>query len=304
MIIGNVEGDELIMQTCLSVGTRKYYIEFPNGTRYNLHGRYKINGRFNRASVEKQLLKLGKDVASQCEIVLDVDYTGKEGQALYIIDRQIRKLYALTKCDLLRFYVGSGDGSNFRFTSAKTLPYKGGRKEKPPIHTIIRNYLIACHGAEEAHGYEADDMLGIYQTDDTIAIHCDKDINMIPGKHFNTMKDLHWESSELGYIDDDTGCGLAQFYLQLLTGDMTDNIPPLPKNKRQGWGRAGAVRVLGGCTTEKDYLETVVALCRDLLDSGWCDRLKEQADLVWICRDREQKGSDYLVQKLEEYSVC
>lgn len=315
LLIGNVEGDELLMATCLSVGTRKYYIQFPNGTKYYLHGRYKTNGRFDRESVKKVLRKLNKDLDTKCDICLDVDYTDKEDLALFVIKKQIRKLYAMTNADVLNFYIGPTDKSNFRFASAITQPYKSDRPEKPSILNFLREYLITVEGATIAHGYEADDMLGMYQNDSTIAIHMDKDINMIPGRHFDTMTDTLWEASDPGEIYDSSastvkGHGLALFYAQMLLGDRTDTIPGINRTEKQCWGVKGVYNLFQNCKDELSMLSIVVDCYQDSHNSGYfkeglsCkQRLLEQADLVWICRTREEKGSDYISKKLEEFNI-
>ncbi len=307
-MIGNVEGDELLMATCMSVGKREYYIEFPNGTEYKLHGRYKVNGRFNRASVEKQLAKLGKDKAEKCELKLRVSYDGKEELAVFVMKKQIRKLYQMTGCKLLNFYIGDTEKSNFRFASAVTQPYKGGRLDKPSILPYLRDYLIHTEGAIVATGYEADDMLGIHQTNETIAIHCDKDINMIPGKHYDTMKDLHWISTDPGQVlvgsSNIKGYGLSLFYGQLLMGDRTDAIPPIARTPTKGWGVKGVVDLLQKCKDEKELLHSVVKCYKESLgEDKWRVRIREQADLVWICRDKHITGSRYIVNKLMEHNL-
>lgn len=302
-MIGNVEGDELLMSICTSVGKREYVIEFPNGTQYKLHSRYKVNGRFNRASVEKMLKKLGKDTAEKCEIKLNLSYEGQEDIAMMIMKKQIRKLYHVTGCDLLNFFVGDSEKSNFRFQSAITQPYKGNRVEKPPIYEYLRDYLIEVEGATIARGYEADDMLGVYQTDDTIAIHCDKDINMIPGKHFNTMTDTLWTAEDPGELYDGgsniKGYGLKLFYAQLLMGDVTDNIPPILRTASKGWGVRGVVKLLEDLNNEEDLLCAIVGCYKESIGDKWRDRLLEQADLVWICRELGVTGSDYIKSKFK-----
>ena len=118
MRIGNVEGDELLMQIAMSVGKRKYYLEMPSGYRKLLSGsQYRAGGRFDR---RKALAYLGraisKETLEQSEIVLDIEAEGKEDLAIMLLNREIRKLYYLTKCDRLDFYIGD-PGTNFRFKS-------------------------------------------------------------------------------------------------------------------------------------------------------------------------------------------
>ena len=66
--------------------------------------------------------------------------------------------------------------SNFRLKVASILPYKGNRpSEKPEHYERIKNYLIKQKDAMLVTGHEADDQLGIDQTEDTIIVSVDKD---------------------------------------------------------------------------------------------------------------------------------
>lgn len=134
----------------------------------------------------------------------------------------------------------TGEG-NFRDTLVDY--YKANRKDarKPYHYDSIREYLIKYWSAEVIDGQEADDALGIAQCEwrllctstkpytfegvdpynSTIICTIDKDLDNIPGWHFNFMKDeKYWVTEEEA---------LLNFYTQLLTGDSTDNIPGLFK---------------------------------------------------------------------------
>ena len=88
---------------------------------------------------------------------------------------------------------------NFRDFLANILPYKGNRDpDHKPVHYeeivryICENYhTIICDGAE------ADDALAIDQTNNSIIVSTDKDLDQIPGQHFN------WVSDEIYTIE---GC--------------------------------------------------------------------------------------------------
>lgn len=155
------------------------------------------------------------------------------------------------------FLTGSG---NFR----KELygDYKANRKqEKPKHYQALKDYLIQYEKAELQEGQEADDALGINQTDTTIIASTDKDLNQIPGRHYNFVKDEHYEISEEE--------GLRFLYTQILTGDSTDNIKGI-----KGIGPKKAEKILEGCKTEEDYKRAVLEAYR--LDG----KTKEDAELV------------------------
>lgn len=332
MIICNIEGDELLMNICMKVKKTKYFAVFPKGTKYHLTEKYRVNGRFNRKSVELYFAKKGLKLEEHFNIISEESYEGKEDLALFLIKKQIRKLYAMTKADVLHFWVGpsSADIPNFRFKSAVTAPYKSDRAAKPEIREMLREWLIQTQGAQIAHGYEADDMLGIHQspiyqvvstvknaisgeklgnhyyTSGTIAVHVDKDINQIPGWHYNTDKDEMWFCSDPGglILSDDRstlkGNGIAFFYAQMLLGDRTDTIPSLKKGK---YGAVGVYELLRNCKEEEDYLSIIIEEFKNVEGEYWLNRLEEQADLVFICRKEGEYGSKYICNKLRELGV-
>lgn len=307
MLIANLEADELINQVVTSIRKQDYIVKYASGATL------KNNRRHDKRGLIKQLARIGKQ--EDIDYTLELEYTyGPIGLATYLVDRQLNKLKHVTGCDIMNLWLGPDDGSNFRYKSAKTQPYKGTRPPKPDILIQLRNYLINIKGAQVIYGYEADDALGIYQDLDippweindrvhltnTVAVHCDKDIFMIPGTHYNTMTDKFVEVSELGELTLDKGkvkgTGLAFFYFQMLMGDRTDNIPNLAK----GWGDTKCYKVLEHCECEQDYLVQVASQYQQELGVTWINRFLEQADLVWICRNKEEKGSDYIKRQYKE----
>jgi 5'-3' exonuclease len=132
---------------------------------------------------------------------------------------------------------------NFRYTVYPE--YKAHRpKEKPFWLEAARQYLIATFNAEVIDGQEADDAMGIYQTEDTIICSIDKDLLMIPGRHYNFVKDE--------FITVTEESGIRHFYIQCLTGDRADNIKGIEKI-----GPKKAEKLLAGCITEKEMFDAV-----------------------------------------------
>lgn len=155
-----------------------------------------------------------------------------------------------SKLDEITFNCGASESviylsgsNNFR---KKLFPsYKAHRKQPKPKHfQALRNYLIKVEQAEVAEGQEADDLLGINQTQDTIICSLDKDLLMVEGWHYNWRRD---ESVEVTKAE-----GLHNFYRQLITGDSTDNIPG-----QYGIGPKKANDILAGCETEGQYNKVV-----------------------------------------------
>lgn len=108
--------------------------------------------------------------------------------------------------------------------------YKANRigKEKPIHHKAIRDYIINNWDAVVVDGEEVDDALGIVQCaseGDTIICSADKDLDCIPGLHYNwSKKRIDDGVYEVSLVEAN-----RFFYTQCLVGDSTDNIPGLKK---------------------------------------------------------------------------
>jgi DNA polymerase-1 len=133
--------------------------------------------------------------------------------------------------------------NNFRYSIYPE--YKAHRpKEKPFWLEKCREFLKANFNAEVIDGQEADDALGIAQTEDTIICSIDKDLLMIPGQHYNFVKD------EFITVTQDSG--MRHFYMQCLTGDRSDNIKGI-----EGIGPKKAEKILNDCVTEQELFNAV-----------------------------------------------
>ena len=105
------------------------------------------------------------------------------------IDDNINLLNLATRATSFELVLTSDDKSNFRFQVATILPYKGNRlMDKPFWYSTIRSYLMDSYSAHVVYGMEADDYLGIQQSENTVISSVDKDLDNIPGKHFNELK--------------------------------------------------------------------------------------------------------------------
>lgn len=188
---------------------------------------------------------------------------------------------------------------NFRHKLAKTKVYKGTRKSPKPLHYtnltahILDNYPNVIIG----NGLEADDEMSIYQTNNKNTIICsrDKDLRICPGLHYS------WElgnQAEIGPLDFDKvgwvkfmgedrsklfGGGLAFFYSQLITGDVADNIPGIPKG-----GAVLAEKTLSGCNSEKEFYTAVSELYKERIGEGWEEYMTEQANLLWMVQELDE----------------
>lgn len=287
----NIEADEIIYRSAFAVQFVGYIFRSKSGNERDLKDMY------TKTKLIKFMRENGKE--------LNLDYTLERyviaepvQHCLRIIHNTIKRLSAFGEPVL---WLSPRDKSNFRFNVAKTagprgLGYKAGRPEKPVHYQAARDYVIQKYGAKEIRGYEADDALGLYQTDDTVAVHIDKDINTVPGKHINWVTGEHYEvPTGLGYIERNgkkiLGRGRKFFYFQLLTGDATDNIPGLP-----GIGDITAFNLLENCFTEEECYRVVLDMYETKLGPSkeTLDRLAEVADLLWICQKEGETGRDIL----------
>jgi hypothetical protein len=180
--------------------------------------------------------------------------------------------------------------TNFRDSVAKTRPYKGNRDNTPrPTHfKALGDYLVEQWDATYTEGIEADDAISISameakeKGEDYIVVSNDKDLDQIPGKHYN------WITKE--YYTVSPKEAKVNFYSQILAGDSTDNIPGL-----EGVGPATAEKALAECKTPSECFEVVRNLYEDASDhpgDAWQEYLVEMADLVYILKKEGEKWSD------------
>ena len=155
---------------------------------------------------------------------------------------------------------GQDKSKEFRYQILEN--YKGKR---PDLDQGLRDRLNLLYrysieyGAEPAlEGLETDDMVQIYAHEFwhqnipyTIA-HIDKDLDTIPGNHYNYNKEEHYE------VDLDTA--RRNFFYQLLVGDTADNIPGI-----RGIGPKKANALLDNNNPEYWY-RTVRSLWSNKLD--------------------------------------
>jgi len=152
--------------------------------------------------------------------------------------------------------------------------YKANRKEEKPRHYEgLINYLLEEWEAEITWGQEADDAMGIYQMQhpDTVICSYDKDLDQIPGEHFDFPDDRIYQVTP----ED----GLYFFYQQMLTGDTVDNIPGL-----KGIGPVKAAFILKGCTGEPEMFNAACSAYKSVYkdDEKALEQLVLNARLVRI----------------------
>lgn len=207
------------------------------------------------------------------------------------IDQMMHSILDTTNSDTFRVFLSGSN--NFRH---EIYPeYKANRKDMvdPRWRKLCKEYLVREWDAEVTDGYEADDALGINQDTvgtweqgehlpmyNTIICTIDKDLDMIPGRHYSwpivrkgavVREGKIYEVSEIE--------GIKSFYRSLLVGDRTDNIFGV-----DGIGPVKAKKMIDNLETEEEMFERVAELYQ-----GDMDRLLVTGKCLWIMREENKQ---------------
>jgi len=165
--------------------------------------------------------------------------------------------------------------------------YKANRKGKPqPRYRQDANaYLVTTYGARVTTVIEADDALGIAQSQSvdgtTIIASIDKDLKQVPGHHYNWRRNEH---DLVSPVD-----GLRSFYRQLLTGDTADGIRGVG-----GIGPVKSAKIINDLVDEIDMFQAVQTLYND------DERLLRQGRLLYIWRKEDDDWAIHFTQLAEQ----
>lgn len=200
----------------------------------------------------------------------DVD----ENIARWRMNEMLNQIRDTLKATEVSCYLTSTDKSNYRI--ALFPDYKANRKQPKPKHYLaMRDHLIQNWDAEVIYGMEADDALGINQTSTTCICTNDKDLNQIPGWHYNFTNGRLFNMAPIE--------ALRCFYEQTLVGDKGDNIEGCP-----GIGEVKAPRILQGCQNEEEMLQEVIKNYQMARPKDWSNRLLLAGNLLWVRRKHGQ----------------
>ena len=226
----------------------------------------------------KKLLCIDADIPCYsigwgCEKEVDEDKVHRR------VDDFFSKLFATHETfNYKAFLTGKG---NFRETMAVSHKYNS-----------IKQHLIHEWDCIVVEGMEADDQLAIELTNDTNAICCtiDKDLLQVEGWHYGWGTHNKAER-ELHYVDWGGklelrgkklyGEGVMWLYAQAIMGDSTDNIKGI-----HGAADKKAFELLQDKTTEIELYDTVLELYTQHFDSPE-ERLEENMHLLYMCRGWE-----------------
>lgn len=200
-------------------------------------------------------------------------------------------------------YIKNSNEKTFRYTV--NPDYKGNRDPnmKPFYYDECIWYLKKkAHPIEARPGLEVDDELGIMQWEDyvrcrEIALHrtwrhvhrnkepktcictVDKDLDVIPGWHYNPNKNtLYWVTE---------ADAKRTFYTQVLTGDTSDNVKGLFRV-----GPVAAEKILRGVPLDK-LEEKVLEAYREAEGPDGEQRMRTNQALLHILRTPEEMHHDW-----------
>jgi len=167
--------------------------------------------------------------------------------ARWRVDEMLDGILLDTGATEFTVFLSDSAENNFRY---KIYPeYKANRTTLPrPKHLEgIKEHLVLRWNARLALGQEADDALGIAQTQhywafghpaQSVICSIDKDLMQILGNHYNFVRKEHT------FVTPEEA--LRYFYRQILTGDTADNI-----KGAKGIGPVKADRILGPLKSEE-----------------------------------------------------
>lgn len=216
--------------------------------------------------------------------------SGQEHEPLHYtlhgVNEKLDAIMRNTQSDDMRIYISHPVNEREFFFPE----YKMNRDttHKPFWYDEIKHHLFEKHGAVYSEvGDEADDALGIAQMaalaqdEETIICSIDKDLDMIPGLHYNFGP----KRKANGVFDmSDPEC-LRLFYKQMFTGDTSDNIPGLYKRKQRK-ATASIMAGLDSLTTNRAMYEYVLSVYGE----GEEDHLAMLGKLLYIKREPGEDG--------------
>lgn len=229
---------------------------------------------------------------------------GQETLACHQANESIKRQLQETQCDTYQLYLSGSN--NFRYNIYPE--YKANRIDfiRPRHLQVIREHLVGEWGATVTDGIEADDAVGIaqclhldvlsgnpFEHEETCISHIDKDINCIPGRHYNPTKKMFYNVSNQEAI--------RHFYFQLIMGDKTDNIPGYDGKMRPKVPQflQPKVDILNGLDDPEDMLDFVSNMWGCYDEERW-QQFNQAAHCLHIQRREFDDWRNYLSDNLME----
>lgn len=258
LVTALVDGDVIVYQAGFASDIRTYGITHPEtGELFSF--KYK---------------KEAKDFCAKNKIPEDHIVKSIEAEPVEYCLHSVKKMIeSITEAVGANAYVIALSGDK-NFRDDLYTEYKANRdsEHKPTHYEAIRTYLLENHPVALSIGCEADDVLGSMQSNQSCICTIDKDLNMIPGLHYN------WNKGELYEVSEEEANQF--FFEQLLTGDAADNIPGI-----KGVGPATAKKILKNKKTNSDMFDAVLERYFQDTKYDWTeDEIVRNGHLLWIQR--------------------
>jgi 5'-3' exonuclease len=181
---------------------------------------------------------------------------------------------------------------NFRYEV--DAAYKGNRKDtiEPEVKDRIEDlYEYAKDFSIQSDGGEADDYCGIAaelalnEGKRYVVCHIDKDLDCIPGWHYNFRKDTMY------YVEPEDGYRFLM--MQILTGDATDNIQGL-----RGVGPKTAEKLINGVPNNLLW-SRVIDIWKEKCGDNWEPFFLKCANCIYI-RETDEDLKPLSFEELKE----
>lgn len=207
-------------------------------------------------------------------ILYRICYTVDPEAELYVVkshcDKYIESLLERVGCTHYIGIIGIHGSNNLKY--AIFPEYKKGRPtEKPPHWNIVVNYLVSRYGFVPISGCETDDAVALCAEglNNTIIVSSDKDLLQIKGDHFvmGVMRKgkVVREDKKISISFDEA---IKNFYIQMLTGDVVDNVTAI-----YGIGPSRAAKLL------KDKTKTEM---HDIVREQYKKAFGENSETMWV----------------------
>jgi hypothetical protein len=231
------------------------------------------------SQIRKELIEKNAGMSPE-ELALAMEQLDYTALALHNVKSVMENIVDRFNPEYKAYVQGSG---NFRDKLATLKPYKGNRDtaHKPKYYKEIKDYLIERWNAIEVHKQESDDAIGIEQFDNsdkyTVIVSTDKDMDTIPGWHYNWVQDrLYYQSLNQANLF---------FFWQMLVGDTADNIPGINRI-----GEKRATELINANNHDVDKVrQAVKELYQKQYGETWEQPYYEVGNLLYIRRKPEEE---------------
>lgn len=200
----------------------------------------------------------------------------------------------------LYLYLSDSLDNNFRYHIDNSYKANRAHAPRPEHYDTLKEHLITQWDAKIAHEQEADDALGIHQTNlggDGVICSIDKDLLQIAGNHYNFV------THERKYVTIEEGTRF--FYKQVLMGDVTENVQGI-----RGVGSQRSERLLEGCKTEEQCFKATHEAYqkffkeeaeKELLKVGQLLKIRTREGEIWNLPvlPQQESRSSYIIEPEE-----